>query len=133
MVLLAVPEAVLSQNEGRSRSAVQSILCFAPQCFKHSGASRTHTLCLCVALVKHQTVQDLPLQVPGTCRGTQTLLTINQPLIASGMVWLRLWTAAVCTSIPNLSLKFVQSMDNFFVPSVLPPTDCFDQLNTALF
>ena len=75
-------------------------------------------------------MRDLPLQVPGTCKGTQTLLTINQPLSASSMVWLRLlletdsiftqpslaseykheWASAVCTAIPHLSVQFVQSV-----------------------
>ena len=32
VLLLSVPEAVSSNNEGRSRSAVQSILCVAPLC-----------------------------------------------------------------------------------------------------
>ena len=32
----------------------------------------------------------MPLLVPGTSRGTQTLLTTNQLLTASSMVWLRL-------------------------------------------
>ena len=36
MVLLTVSEAVLSQNEKRSRSDVQSILCVAPLCYRGS-------------------------------------------------------------------------------------------------
>ena len=32
IMLIPVPEAVLSHNEGRSRSAVQSILCGTPRC-----------------------------------------------------------------------------------------------------
>ena len=35
-MLLAVPEAALSHNECRSRSAVQSILCVAPRCPRRS-------------------------------------------------------------------------------------------------
>ena len=107
-------------------------------------------------------MQELPLLVPGTGLGTQTLLTINQPVTASSMVWRILewavavstaiphlyaqfvqsvadaieynleWTAAVCTAVPHLFVQFVLSLDHFLVPSVLPRRDRFDQFNTAL-
>ena len=79
---------------------------------------RAHTHCVCSSALTPSSARSA-LVGPRDLVGTQPLLTINQPVTASSMVWLRLWTAAVCTAaIPHSFVQFVQSIDDFFVPSV---------------
>ena len=81
----------------------------------------------------------MPLLVHGTGLGTQTVLTIIQPVtaikhdLANTLKYILEWAAAVCAAVPHLAVQFVLSLDHFSVPSVLPRRDRFDQFNTALY
>ena len=90
-MLLPVPEAVLSHNERRSRSAVQSILCVAPRCPRGSLvpyineeqiSCSVQSLC-CSALSQRQSHPIQKLGADQLCSPFSVLLLANPEAVSS--------------------------------------------------
>ena len=95
MLLLAVPEAVLSHTKTRSRSAVQSILSLAPRCPRGSLVpykSEEHQFC--GALLTERTVCGMALD-PGPVDLQKETKCFQGPLTLAGPV------VAVCPPPPG--------------------------------